>query len=444
MAYVESFESFPLGRSGAILSAFPLSDPAVQRTILAQGKVAGGKALSLYGGAGADNLVRGVESANGGRASVVRLGFTLYLAQPNSGTQHDSLTIGQTLFELRAAAARAEIHGHTYERDEFSRILCFNTSSRLYDQLAVGPDGTQAAGTLQTHKYRHSVARVGVGIDGNIKVIRGDNDATASGQQAVIAAVSSQRIPLERWVQVEFEFKMGSFEGSDGYVRAYLDGEQVINVDTNFCPPPRGSPSDDTQFYPYYLPTVNTDTGCLIFNIDETGFFDFVLHEECNSGSRIDDLYILGDAPVTPGVPLGDLRVVEMAINGDHTPQGSTIGGSTPAATRWQSVAADDAGVTEVVFAGNAEDRYTHAALGAGPEVVAMRVLARVAKSDSGFATVALTADDGTTVVDSEAESIPVADEYEEHVFVITETPSAGVLDVAAVNSIKVGVKRVT
>jgi len=320
------------------------------------------------------------------------------------------------------------------------QIRCYNIGSASYDSFAEEPDGSQVIEVLQNYIYRQLTMSCGVNRDGNLKIIRGDYLETPGGAEPAVL-VSDKRVPFNRWVQLEFEVDMGTFI-VPGYVKVHMDHEMIIDEPASFIMEANTEFLGHTQSGDGSVPDPNSANGCTVFNADSRGFHDVEIYEGHAGGCLLDDFYLFADPPVTVGVPLGDLRAVPVAIDGDGATSESVIGGTAPEATRWESVVTDDDDVTQVEFPDmHREDLYTHAALGAGPTGRGFIVSATVGKSDDGPAEIALRADDGSTEVDVAV--VPVVNEaFTQVAATYWETPSAGPLDVTEFNNLSVGIRR--
>lgn len=389
MSYVEGFEGFALGSSVDLSSAFPLT-PTVTRAIVAPGKD-GGHALSLDWTGGDRTIRRGVDGPSMGRNPYFRIGFTAYLVAGSAGGGMYGNGRGRVLFDVRVAAERNVNPLASYVYDGGGAIMRYDMTTHLYDTPASYPDRGQVTGVLETYAYRQTILTVGVTSDGYLKVVQGD-DFSSTFSRFPIALASMKPIQFSQWVQMEFEMYLGTYEGSDGYIRGYVENELAfeatgLNLAVNagmylFYGAGQGA---------YTVPYPTSDNGGQIFNADQRGFFDFGIPTSFSDGSMMDDLYVFTGMPVTPGVPFGDLVVIDLDITGDGPSPSSTIGGTAPEPTRWESVLTNDgdASFVETTSIGGA-DAYEHGTLDSTRTVVALRVMAEVRKSDSGTAGIEL------------------------------------------------------
>ena len=89
-----------------------------------------------------------------------------------------------------------------------------------------------------------------------------------------------------------------------------------------------------------YLPNVNLIAGNLLLGVTQRGY-DFLYFNQNNNNGRYwrwDDLYFLDAAGSVNNTFLGNVRAKYMAPMADASPIQWDIGGTTPAASNWQSV----------------------------------------------------------------------------------------------------------
>lgn len=403
----------------------------------------GGKALiaNMQSGAYGTYLTRGIVGPTSGREPYVRIGMAAYLTAGSSLNSEDGR--GEVLFSLRVAAQHRESSYPPYY--EIDGVIQSYVDGLTW-QEAEPPDNAQEIGNINQLQYRKDALFVGVGADGFIRVSVGDrSDSLGNGSHPIISR-STKQLPFNQWCHLEFSLFMGTPDTNDGFVYGWLDGELVLQlIETNLAV----EANYDNILYrerttfESLLNGPRVDAGSHLFNADNRGYVEFRLHPY-NAGETnlIDDLYVLHDPSTPANVPIGDLVGIDLPVNADGTFQNSTIGGTTPAATHWQSVATDDGDLTRVEFDEFDEDAYDHESLDVGLTVKALRVIARAKKSDGGAGAIRLTATngDGGLVaerqdVNSTAEYITISDTFERDPLGNEWTP-------ITVNDSEIGIKR--
>lgn len=210
------------------------------------------------------------------------------------------------------------------------------------------------------------ITQVGVTVsaDGALHVVRGcalelgANDLSSQ----LVASSAAGAMPFNQWAYLEWKVTTGS-----AIVR--VNGVQVINYTGSTIQ--NGMPASFTQFY--------------IGGGGISGGFE-------GWAGHIDDLYVLNTSGATNNDFLGDVRVDYKKPDGVGNSSMSVIGGTTPAATRWQSVDDDqaDGTATYVSFlADNDADSYTHENINYDSAVVyGVQGVAAVRKDDSGLSAI--------------------------------------------------------
>lgn len=95
-----------------------------------------------------------------------------------------------------------------------------------------------------------------------------------------------------------------------------------------------------------------------------------------NTNNRIDDLYILDDTGAQNTTFLGNVRVMGQKTTGNSTPVNFSIGGTSPAASLWQSVQNNSLDDAQFAYSPNAGDTdlYTMEAIVNAPTVYGVRL----------------------------------------------------------------------
>ena len=209
-----------------------------------------------------------------------------------------------------------------------------------------------------------SIMQVGVAFtnDGALHVVRGAAfDLGANNQQTVrVASSAAGAFPLTGWQFLEMKVTPTS-----AIVR--VNGQAVINYSGTTIQ--EGMPSEYTQF--------------------GLGGYTFGALAGTGWSGKVDDLYLFNTSGTTNNDFIGDVRCDYLKPDGAGAVSDSVIGGSSPAATRWESVAdqTPDDDVTFVTLAAvDDEDSYTHEDLEFEVGTVyAVQGVAYARKSDSGI-----------------------------------------------------------
>jgi hypothetical protein len=120
--------------------------------------------------------------------------------------------------------------------------------------------------------------------------------------------------------------------------------------------------------------------------------------------NAFDDLYVLNAEGYTNNDFLGDTYVELLLPDGDGLVDDSTIIGTSPETTRWESVRIADGAISAVQFSATGEaDSYTFEDLPyATATVYGVQVVAQARKEDSGFIRMNLTNDVNSETVDAD------------------------------------------
>jgi hypothetical protein len=444
MGFVDQFESYPLGRSNAMLDNWPLSDPAMWRDIV-PGKT-GGQAMALEGQS--YPVIRGLGSPTTGRTPYVRIGFSLYLDSPGSSFlfwgAEDETPTGTILFDL-IVAAQQRLGSFAYVVNEFGQIMAYNHTTHDYDIVAEPETFTQITGAVQDGlTWRTAACRLGVNSDGYLRLVSGEHDRVLGNQPALVVARSTRRIPFRSWTRVELELFMGTPFRS-GYAYCWIDSELAIEAPSVSFMLEATIGVASGPFSVFAIPAPNSHNGNRPVNSDIGGFHSISIPGNfgINEGrSAMDDLFILTDEPPSAGSPLGEIEVVPLALTGDGSVSESEIVGDAPAATRWESVADDDGDDTKVAFEPDEEDRYTFDAVDSGRTVLGVGLSARVKKSDDGTARVQLGVTDDVDDSPLVTRDVSAVDDFETISTVIDQALGGGPLTPTDVNSMAVKLKR--
>ena len=451
MSWFDSFDTYPTG-SVNIYEAYPKSImtaaflPTLNQatvTISPNGR-RGGKALvyNLSSGAYGTYLTRGIVGPKTGREPYVRIGMAVFL-QGGASLNGEENT-GNELFTLRVAAQKRSSANVTYF--EIDGVIQAFIDGIQWSPAKV-PNGGQADGNIDAIPYRENALAFGVATDGFLRAsLR--NTSGLFGSWGPIVSRSTMQMPFDQWCHLEFSVFMGTPFTDDGFIYVWIDGQlamQLTNVNLAI------EANYDNIFYRARTTFENllngprVASGSELYNADNRGYIEFRLYPAAVGGvSLLDDLYVLHDPTIPGNVPLGDLVGINLPVTANGSPQSSVIGGTTPAATRWESVETDDGNVTLVEFADSGdEDNYEHLALDSGLTVKALRVISRIRKSDAGAGAVTLSVDntDGELVTNR----LPVAsvDNYETVSATFERDPLGAEWTSTTVNDAEIGVKRV-
>lgn len=279
-----------------------------------------------------------------------------------------------------------------------------------------------------------------VSNDGAVHVHNGGAFARSPNSQDGSILVSSNAgvIPIGRgWFFIEAIFV---WDDTNGRAIVRVNNQTVINYTGNtvypypFCELILGIPTPCGFTWPNANQVVigKAARGAFPFH-GWTGSIDFLA-----SFSPASDSDFIGT----------DLRVDDLIVNGNGPTINSTISGTTPAATNWQSVddfSANDGAVTTVSFDKDDVpelDEYELASFPYGAATIyGVQVAADLRTSSPGYADIQIGLTDGTNISDSPQRNIR-SSIFNRFVAEAPLTPSGGTWDVAAVNSLRARFQR--
>lgn len=453
MSGFDTFDQYALGVSDAVRNGWPLSSAGVQRRIVAPGRN-GGRALSFSAEAGIDPsyIRRGTRTLFLGRQRYLRFGCALRLdgalssfLDVNPALLPAAVSSGTLLCELRVSAER-ELNSVADSRQANE---CWSVELEEFLPTAALRDGEQAT-LVEGLRYAVPAFSLYVNSDGYLRVIKGRylqsiaTGTAAFGNEQIIGT-SFLPMPLRQWVHLECEVNMGSPDGTDGYVYCWADGQLVLEVlNINFVVLGLMQQLRQSAFSFPFLPYPSTRNDCTAYRADTVGFYDIGFPVILGGQHLMDDFFLFGRIPQTPGVPVGDLRAIGLTATSDSTPQDSVITGSSPAPTRWQSVQADDGDVTTVSFGGAGEDRYGVSNMPSEANVYAVAVNARIRKSDNGTARVSLGAEDADGTQRGEIETTETVTDFQTQTATFETDSDGAPWTTSAVNDMNVVIRRET
>lgn len=255
------------------------------------------------------------------------------------------------------------IAGAAYKLTSTDYISTFNRHSvYTFTNLCLGSAFLMGLG------YQ-AITQMGIAVssDGMMHVVRGcalELGANSTDSQ-LMASSAAGAMPFNQWAFVEMKVTPTS-----AIVR--VNGVVVINY-TGGSTIQNGMPSVFTQFY-----------------IGGGGFSGGGGTEGWTG--TVDDLYVFNGSGTTNNDFIGDVRVEYKKPNGAGNSSMSVIGGTAPAATRWQSVddgQADGTATYVSLLADNDKDSYTHEDITYdGAVVYGVQGVIAVRKDDSGLAAV--------------------------------------------------------
>jgi hypothetical protein len=160
------------------------------------------------------------------------------------------------------------------------------------------------------------------------------------------------------------------------------------------------------------------------------------------------DLYINDTTGTVNNDFEGDINVDYFPVNGAGASQQSTIGGTTPAATRWQGVddagsAGPDDGVTLNVLATGQKDTFTinASSLPASATVKSAQVIARAASDNAGINTDRVIARSGTT--EAESADLSVVTTWQTLTYIAeTDPATSAAWTVSGLQAMQVGLRK--
>ena len=257
------------------------------------------------------------------------------------------------------------------------------------------PVGEPSRGGFGFTVYNDSqiYCKLGLGSDGRMRVTRGayPNTSTSDGGGSYFAGglasvLWTSSVPVWKFGQWNYlEWKITAKTDDTGSFEIRVNGEEVANVTgVRTVPFALGDGPADPQ---YYNPENFTQ-----FTIDST-----------LGTNAYDDLYVLNAEGGVNDDFLGDLYVERILPEGAGLYSDSTIVGTTPQPTRWQSVRVADGGTSAVQFSAvDEKDSYEFEDLPyATSTVYAVQVVAQARKEDSGFARITLTNDVNAATTDA-------------------------------------------
>jgi hypothetical protein len=411
VSWFDSFDTYATGVT-SLLTRYPASTNSGDVRISQYGR-RGGKALVLTPSNVAirTTLARGISTPLSGREPYVRIGMAVYLLGGDSLNGPNEF--GQQLFTVRVSAQhRSSVHVTYYE---IGGVIQAYNDDTTWSPAKV-PDFEQVDGIVENFVYRKPAIVIGVGSDGFLRISRAARQQPSPDfyNADFLIARSTRQMPFNQWCHLEFSIFMGTDGDPDGFIYGWIDGELAMQVNAVSL---AVEADYDNLFYVSQrfaglLTGPRVASGSHLFNADNRGYCDFTIPpygtaslaaDSPTTYSRMDDLYILTD-PTTPDQPLGDLIGYPLPVIADGASQDSIIGGTSPAATHWQSVATDDGDVTRVAFGDEDDtDYYEPDDLDAGLTVKAVMVRATMKKSDGGAAQMAL----GITNTDGALEANP-------------------------------------
>lgn len=318
--------------------------------------------------------------------------FDHYATNPANANQHDLNGKWETNFAARRTGRRGSLGA----RDVVLKNLMPQTTLILglavfldYEQVSLNgvwvPVGEPSRGGFGFTVYNDSqiYCKLGLGSDGRMRVTRGAYPGTSqtdgggsyfAGGLASVLWTSSA--PVWKFGQWNFlEWKITAKTDNTGSFAVRVNGEEVANVTgVRTVPFALGDGPSNPQ---YYNPANFTQ-----FSIDST-----------LGTNAYDDLYVCNATGAVNNDFLGDTYVELIRPDGAGFKSDSTIVGTTPEPTRWQSVRTANGGTSAVKFGatGNA-DSYTFENLPyTAATVYGVQVVAQARKEDSGFARMSLT-----------------------------------------------------
>lgn len=269
--------------------------------------------------------------------------------------------------------------------------------------------GELTAGTLSSWSWLcggawrgYAYAGLVVSDDGAIHVVRGGGfeGGPNSTNAEIVASSAAGVVPIGRgWFLLEAAFVWGKF----GQVAVRINGRLVIlylgsTVSTeDYCEQillSAACPLDSDALWPPFVTAFGVG-----------GFTRGA--RQIKAGGWVGKLGLAALFSTDPG-DIADMAVADLLPTGDGSVSDSTIGGSAPAATRWQSV--DDAlnpddGATFVTFSSAstpAADEYTLTAFPFGSGTIyGVQGAGRHRVSAPGYSTARFSASDGTNVASS-------------------------------------------
>jgi hypothetical protein len=298
-----------------------------------------------------------------GFATNISLAASTGLPTKNLGPQ-TGLVVGLAVF-LNSAGGTHVGFSDIFGVPEGGFGITLGTDGLKYLKLSVANDGS-----LQVSRSRYPESS---GLDGPTNYF-------GSGGCVRLWLSDPGVFQFGTWNYLEFK-AIASYDDGVGRIVVRLNGEELVDQLGRTVPWNRGD-SDGTA------------------GVNPSYFSQFSFNEL--SGS-LDDLYILNLEGSRNNDFLGDLQVDLILPDGAGLRSDSTIIGTTPLATRWQSERTADGAVSAVQFdATDDSDSYTFEDLPYSTATIyGVQLSALARKADSGSARMALTNDLNALAVDA-------------------------------------------
>jgi hypothetical protein len=244
--------------------------------------------------------------------------------------------------------------------------------------------------------------RLGITTDGRFVVSRSRFAQAAGGEEynyitfggrTQLLVTEPNLFQFGQWNYVEFK-ATASYTTGSFYI--YVNGVEVAAVeDVRTVPFIYGDDPDD----PAFLAPATFTQVALVFNSTSNN----------GSAAAFDDFYIFDDTGSTNNDVIGDVQVDLILPDGVGAASDSTIEGSAPAASRWESARVADGATAFVRLAAvDEEDSYTFEDLPyETADVFGVQVVTVARKSDSGPARLALTNRVGSGEIDAAPDLLP-------------------------------------
>jgi hypothetical protein len=462
VSFFDTFDGYPLSpnptvMTGLVRQRWRLTASNIVR-IISPGRGTGNGLDLRSNAAGPTGLLRvGLDGGVGGRFQTVQFGFAVFLGQNpssflslNPATLPAQVASGTLLAQVDVAAEQ----GANPVANALQTQECYDVGLDDFTEGVSTPNGQQER-VIEGARYFAPSLSLYVNQEGRLRVIKGRyGQSIAFGNPSFgneeIFATTSRRVPLNQWSHIEVQANMGSVDGADGYCYVWIDGELAVEIDSGINFVVRGlMASSRSAAYTggAFLPYPTTRNGCTVYRADTQGFYCLGIPASfpvTGNPVVLDDFYLYGSIPMTPGVPFGDLVARELAPTADGSPQASTITGTAPAGTRWQSVLTDDADVTTVSLgAAGAEDQYVMQSVSGGDTIKAVQVFARVRKSDGGSAQVSVGLENGDGRLLGDGVTVESSSEHQTVAQTFPTDPAGDAWDAASVNAADAVVRRV-
>jgi len=329
--------------------------------------------------------------------------FDHYITNPANANQHNLNGKWETNFAARRNGRRGSLGARDTLRKNLmpQTTLIFGMAVFLdFEQDSLNgvwvPVGQPSRGGFGITVYNDSqiYCKLGMGSDGRMRVTRGayPNTSPADGGGSyfvggVASVLWTSPVPVWKFGQWNFlEWKITAATDDTGSFQVRVNNDLVADVTgVRTVPFAQGDGPADPQ---YYNPENFTQ-----FSIDST-----------IGTNAFDDLYVLNAEGYTNNDFLGDTYVELLLPDGDGLVDDSTIIGTSPETTRWESVRIADGAISAVQFSATGEaDSYTFEDLPyATATVYGVQVVAQARKEDSGFIRMNLTNDVNSETVDAD------------------------------------------